>query len=85
MQLSIQSLSFEDLICINLFAVEITSQDGFYPAVLNAQELNGKFGCGAFGFSCGFVLSKGPDRPKFGVHSPSQTLCYWLSLAELNF
>jgi hypothetical protein len=52
---------------------------------LNAQELNGRFGCGAFGFSCGFVLSKGPDRPKFGVHSPSQTLCYWLSLAELNF
>ena len=85
MQLSIQSLSFEDLIYINLFVVEIVFQDEKSPAVLNAQELNGRFGCGAFGFSCGFVLSKGPDRPKFGVHSPSQTLCYWLSLAELNF
>jgi hypothetical protein len=53
--------------------------------VLNVQVLIGRSGCGAFGFSCGFVLSKGPNRPKFGVHSPSQTLCYHLSLAELNF
>jgi len=49
------------------------------------QVLNGRFGCGAFVFSCGFVLSKGPNRPKFGVHSPSQTLSYIGSLAELNF
>ena len=52
--------------------------------VLNAQVLIGRFGCDAFGFSCGFVLSKGPNRPKFGVHSPSQTLSYIGSLAELN-
>jgi len=84
-QLSIQSLNFEDLIYINLFAVETTFQVEFCPAVLNVQVLIGRFGCGAFGFSCGFVLSKGPNRPKFGVHSPSQTLRYLLSLAELNF
>jgi hypothetical protein len=23
---------------------------------------NGRFGCGAFVFSCGFVLSKGPNE-----------------------
>jgi hypothetical protein len=43
---------------------------------LNALELNERFGCGAFVFSCGFVLSKGPNRPKFGVHSPNQKLSY---------
>jgi len=53
--------------------------------VLNVLVSNGRFGCGAFVFSCGFVLSKGPNRPKFGVHSPSQTLSYIGSLAELNF
>lgn len=76
MQLSTQSLSCEDLICINLFVVERVFQDEKSPAVLNVWELNERFGCGAFVFSCGFVLSKGPNRPKFGVHSPSQTLCY---------
>ncbi len=76
MQLSTQSLSCEDLIYINLFVVETTFQGEFYLMALNALELNERFGCGAFVFSCGFVLSKGPNRPKFGVHSPSRTLCY---------
>lgn len=40
--------------------------------VLNVLVLNERFGCGAFVFSCDFVLSKGPNRPKFGVHTPSQ-------------
>jgi len=40
---------------------------------LNVLVLNERFGCGAFVFSCDFVLSKGPNRPKFGVHTPSQT------------
>ena len=84
MQLSTQSLSYEDLIYINLFVVEKVFPAEFYLMVLKAQVLNERFGCGAFVFSCGFVLSKGPNRPKFGVHSPSQTLCYLGSLSELN-
>jgi hypothetical protein len=73
------------LICIDLFVVEIIFQDEKYQVVLNGLELSEMFGCDAFGFSCGFVLSKGPNRPKFGGHSPSQTLSYIGSLAELNF
>ena len=76
MQLSTQSLSYEDLIYINLFVVERVFQDEKSPGVLNVWGLNERFGCGALVFSYGFVLSKGPNRPKFGVHSPSQTLCY---------
>jgi len=72
------------LIYTNQFVVEIIFQAEKYQVVLNAQVLIGRFGCDAFGFSCGFVLSKGPNRPKFGVHSPSQTLSYIGSLAELN-
>jgi len=30
--------------------------------VLNVLVSNGRFGCGAFVFSCGFVLSKGPNE-----------------------
>ncbi len=51
----------------------INFQDELDPAVLNVLVLNERFGCGAFVFSCAFVLSKGPNRPKFGVHTPSQT------------
>ena len=76
MQLSTQSLSYEDLICINLFVAEKVFLPGLYLTALNVPELNERFGCGAFEFSCGFVLSKGPNRPKFGVHSPSRTLYY---------
>jgi hypothetical protein len=73
------------LIYTNQVVVEIIFQAELYQAVLNVLVSNGRFGCGAFVFSCGFVLSKGPNRPKFGVHSPSQTLSYIGSLAELNF
>ena len=52
---------------------EIIFQGELDPAVLNVLVLNERFGCGAFVFSCAFVLSKGPNRPKFGVHTPSQT------------
>lgn len=73
------------MIYINLFVVEIIFQGEMNPVVLNALELNERFGCGAFVFSCAFVLSKGLNRPKFGGHSPSQTLCCWPSLSELKF
>jgi hypothetical protein len=56
-----------------LVVPEIIFQDEQDLAVLNVLVLNERFGCGAFVFSCGFVLSKGPNRPKFGVHTPSQT------------
>jgi len=52
------------LIYINRVAVEIIFQDERYLVVLNVLVLNGKFGCGAFVFSCGFVLSKGPTETK---------------------
>jgi hypothetical protein len=37
---------------------------------LSVKELIERFGCGAFVFSYRFEMTKGSNRPKFGVHSP---------------
>ena len=61
-QLNTHHLNSLDLIYINQVVVEIIFQDEWYQVVLNVLVSNGRFGCGAFVFSCGFVLSKGPNE-----------------------